>query len=170
MATTNRLQNWATSTTSWGFPLLYLGWAYLFWVPIFGLETSVWEGGDDRPALSGRRCEPTAGRPHDGLSHGWRRALRIALGIGIASVVFGLLHAPGALLADATIVDVLGFVGLRALTGVFFGSFYELTRNVYFVALRHRLGNTWPLIIDWNAWSGTVLGVFSSDSPSSTSG
>lgn len=86
--------------------------------------------------------------------------VRITLGIVAASVVFGLLHAPGALLADATIVGVLGVVGARALTGVFFGTFYELTRNVYFVALLHGLGNTWPLIIDWNAWSGTALTVF----------
>ncbi|NLV06215.1 CPBP family intramembrane metalloprotease [Haloarcula rubripromontorii] len=30
--------------TPWGFPLLYLGWAYLFWLPIFGSKMSVWEG------------------------------------------------------------------------------------------------------------------------------
>ncbi|MDX1748512.1 MAG: CPBP family intramembrane glutamic endopeptidase [Halobacteriales archaeon] len=28
----------------WGFPLIYLGWAFLFWSPIFGSETSVWTG------------------------------------------------------------------------------------------------------------------------------
>jgi len=26
----------------WGFPLLYLGWAYLFWSPLFWSRTSVW--------------------------------------------------------------------------------------------------------------------------------
>ena len=28
----------------WGFPLVYLGWAFLFWTPIFGSEESVWAG------------------------------------------------------------------------------------------------------------------------------
>jgi len=28
----------------WGFPLIYLGWAFLFWSPIFGSKESVWTG------------------------------------------------------------------------------------------------------------------------------
>jgi len=32
----------ARATAPWGFPLLYLGWAYLFWLPIVGSGTSVW--------------------------------------------------------------------------------------------------------------------------------
>lgn len=28
--------------TPWAFPLVYLGWAFLFWSPIFGSGTSVW--------------------------------------------------------------------------------------------------------------------------------
>ncbi|ELZ88316.1 CPBP family intramembrane glutamic endopeptidase [Haloferax sulfurifontis] len=44
MTTTDRLETLAQSITPWGFPALYLGWAYLFWTPIFGSETSVWEG------------------------------------------------------------------------------------------------------------------------------
>lgn len=27
---------------TWGFPVIYLGWAYLFWSPIFASEESVW--------------------------------------------------------------------------------------------------------------------------------
>ena len=34
----------ARSMRPWGFPLLYLGWAFLFWSPIFGSEESVWTG------------------------------------------------------------------------------------------------------------------------------
>ncbi len=30
------------ATTPWGFPLLYLGWAYLFWLPVVVSEASVW--------------------------------------------------------------------------------------------------------------------------------
>lgn len=32
----------ARTTAPWGFPLLYLGWAYLCWLPIVGSGTSVW--------------------------------------------------------------------------------------------------------------------------------
>jgi len=44
MTLTSGLKDLARSMTPWGFPLLYLGWSYLFWLPIFGSETSVWEG------------------------------------------------------------------------------------------------------------------------------
>jgi membrane protease YdiL (CAAX protease family) len=86
--------------------------------------------------------------------------LRIAAGVLTASVVFGVLHTPGALLSGAGIAGVVGVVVSRTLTGVFFGTFYELTRNVYFVALLHGFGNTWPLLIDWSTWSGTPLIAF----------
>jgi membrane protease YdiL (CAAX protease family) len=74
-----------------------------------------------------------------------------------ASVVFGLLHAPGAFLSSASISAVFGVVVLRALTGFLFGIFYEVTQNVYFVALLHGLGNSWPIVINWGNWSGTSL-------------
>lgn len=86
--------------------------------------------------------------------------LRIAVGVLTASVVFGALHAPGALLSGAGIAGVVGVVVSRTLTGIFFGTFYELTRNVYFVALLHGFGNTWPLLVDWSTWSGTPLTAF----------
>lgn len=86
--------------------------------------------------------------------------LRITVGVLTASVVFGVLHAPGAMLSGAGIAGVVGVVVSRTLTGVFFGTFYELTRNVYFVALLHGFGNTWPLLIDWSNWSGIPLTTF----------
>jgi len=30
------------STPPWGFPVLYLGWAYLFWLPVVASDASVW--------------------------------------------------------------------------------------------------------------------------------
>jgi len=30
------------SVSPWGFPVLYIGWAYLFWLPVVVSETSVW--------------------------------------------------------------------------------------------------------------------------------
>lgn len=38
----SRLQNLGRTVTPWGFPILYLGWAFLFWSPIFGSGESVW--------------------------------------------------------------------------------------------------------------------------------
>jgi len=40
----HRYRALARSMRPWGFPLLYLGWAFLFWSPIFGSEESVWTG------------------------------------------------------------------------------------------------------------------------------
>jgi uncharacterized protein len=34
----------AQRLSPWGFPILYLGWAYLFWSPLPGSQTSVWAG------------------------------------------------------------------------------------------------------------------------------
>jgi uncharacterized protein len=41
---TSRLAARARRASPWGFPVLYLGWAYLFWIPILGSDTSVWNG------------------------------------------------------------------------------------------------------------------------------
>ncbi|WP_255198470.1 CPBP family intramembrane glutamic endopeptidase [Halorarius litoreus] len=38
----NRWQGVARNLSPWGFPLLYLGWAFLFWSPILVSEASVW--------------------------------------------------------------------------------------------------------------------------------
>lgn len=86
--------------------------------------------------------------------------LRTAAGIVTASVLFGALHTPGAALSGASLGGVLGSAALPALTGLLFGAFYEWTHNVYFVAMLHGLGNTWPLVVDWTAWSGTALSAF----------
>ena len=86
--------------------------------------------------------------------------LRTALGIVAASVLFGALHTPGAALSGASLGGALGSAALPALTGLLFGAFYEWTQNVYFVAMLHGLGNTWPLVVDWSSWSGTALLAF----------
>lgn len=36
------VQNLARRMVPWGFPLVYLGWAYLFWSPIVLSDASVW--------------------------------------------------------------------------------------------------------------------------------
>jgi len=40
----DRSETLARSIRPWGFPIIYLGWALLFWSPIFGSEESVWTG------------------------------------------------------------------------------------------------------------------------------
>jgi len=40
----SRFETLARSIRPWGFPLIYLGWAFLFWSPIVGSEESVWTG------------------------------------------------------------------------------------------------------------------------------
>ena len=83
--------------------------------------------------------------------------LHVALGILATSVVFGALHTPGALVSGAGPGEVLMAATLPAITAVLFGIIYELTHNIYLVAMFHGIGNTWPLVIDWTSWSGTAL-------------
>ncbi|MFC6725182.1 CPBP family intramembrane glutamic endopeptidase, partial [Halobium palmae] len=86
--------------------------------------------------------------------------LRVALGVVTASLLFGVLHTPGAIVAGASLGEVLGAALLPTLTGVVFGTFYELTHNLYFVVLLHGLGNTWPLLVDWSTWSTPAVAAF----------
>lgn len=37
-----KVKTFARSLRPWAFPVIYLGWAYLFWVPILGSGESVW--------------------------------------------------------------------------------------------------------------------------------
>jgi membrane protease YdiL (CAAX protease family) len=83
--------------------------------------------------------------------------LHVALGILATSVVFGVLHTPGALVSGAGLGGALAAATLPAITAVLFGIIYELTHNIYLVAMFHGLGNTWPLVIDWPSWSGAAL-------------
>jgi membrane protease YdiL (CAAX protease family) len=83
---------------------------------------------------------------------------RIALGIAIAALVFGLAHVPGALVAGAGVRGALSLTAITAASGIAFGVLYETTRNLYFLALLHALGDTWPMVVDWTSWSGTALG------------
>lgn len=86
--------------------------------------------------------------------------LHIALGIGVASLVFGALHTPAAIVAGNSLGGVVGAALAPTLTAILFGIVYELTHNVYFVALLHGFGNTWPLVVEWATWSGTAFTVF----------
>jgi len=84
---------------------------------------------------------------------------RIGLGILAASVIFGALHTPAMIVQGASPSGIVGTAAFLSLSGLGFGVLYELTHNVYFVALLHAIGNTWPLVADVWTWSGTgVIG------------
>jgi membrane protease YdiL (CAAX protease family) len=85
---------------------------------------------------------------------------RIALGIAVAALVFGIGHVPGAVVAGAGVRGVLWVTVMSAASGVVFGVLYETTGNLYFVALLHGFGDTWSLVVDWASWSGTPLVAF----------
>jgi membrane protease YdiL (CAAX protease family) len=85
---------------------------------------------------------------------------RVALGVVVAALAFGLMHAPAVLVAGGSPAAVLVVVLARAGTGVAFGALYELTGNVYLVALLHGLGNTWVLLVDWTTWPTDAVVAF----------
>lgn len=64
---------------------------------------------------------------------------------------------PAAVVAGQSLGGILGSAALPAVTAVLYGIFHELTHNVYFVALLHGLGNSWPLVVNWANWTGNTL-------------
>lgn len=86
--------------------------------------------------------------------------LYIALGIGVTSLAFGVMHTPAAIVAGSSLDGILGAALLPAITAILFGVLYELTHNVWFVALLHAFGNSWPVVVEWANWSGTALLAF----------
>lgn len=91
---------------------------------------------------------------------GYDTQLHIALGIGVTTIVFGALHTPAAIVAGNSLGGIAGAALAPTLTAVLFGVFYELTHNVYFVALLHGFGNTWPIVVEWTSWAGNALIAF----------
>lgn len=86
--------------------------------------------------------------------------LDIAIAIGVTTVIFGLLHTPGAIVAGKSLGGVVAAALLPTITAVFFGVIYEVTQNLALVALLHGFGNTWPLVVNWVEWSGPALIAF----------
>ncbi|MFB6206368.1 MAG: lysostaphin resistance A-like protein [Haloglomus sp.] len=92
----------------------------------------------------------------DGRGDRFRRAA----GVAGASGLFALLHVP-TLLQQGVPVGAIPF-GLLPLfvTGIAFGTVYELTRNLYLVVLLHGVGNYWPLFVEgvqWPNWPALLV-------------
>ena len=93
-----RLSTLARRTTPWSFPVLYLGWAYLFWLPIVVSGEPVWAFPNVVLLLVGGLSPVLAGLPLLWLTHGQagfrdlRRRLtevgRISLGWWLVIVLF----------------------------------------------------------------------------------
>ncbi len=111
-----RLSNLARALDPWGFPIVYLGWAFVFWAPIVGSDASVWSFpnvvlfalGGSSPLVAGVLFSwLTMGR--DGvrdlgrrLIERWRIDPRWWLVILLFWPVFTLLAAAGALALGIT--------------------------------------------------------------------
>jgi membrane protease YdiL (CAAX protease family) len=79
---------------------------------------------------------------------------RVARATGVlgASALFAVLHVPTLLQQGVAPSAIpLGLLPLL-LTGVAFGVIYEVTRNLYLVALLHGIGNYWLLFVDPGPW------------------
>jgi membrane protease YdiL (CAAX protease family) len=84
----------------------------------------------------------------------------VTAGVVVASLVFGALHTPAALVAGQSAAGVLGAALLPTVTALLFGALYEATGNLAFVALLHAFGNSWPIVVNWQYWSGNALLAF----------
>lgn len=69
----SRAASLARRTGPWGFSVLYLGWAYLFWIPVLSSETSVWAGANLVLFLTGGASPLLAGLTLAWLTGGRRR-------------------------------------------------------------------------------------------------
>ncbi|MEF8882227.1 MAG: lysostaphin resistance A-like protein [Halapricum sp.] len=111
-----RLGRLARAATPWGFPVLYLGWAFLCWVPIVVSGESVWSFPNVGLFLVGGLSPLVAGlllawltRGRDGLSDLGTRLIEVGrikprwgLVIVLYWPLFNLLLAGGALLFGVT--------------------------------------------------------------------
>lgn len=178
MSTINyRFRVLGRSIAPWGFPLIYLGWAYLFWLPIFGSDVSVWSFpkvlfflvGGASPAIAGvTMAYVTGGRER---VHGlWRRMIdigRIApkwwvivLGYWLA---FDLVMAGAAVLLGVTDrpIDIVwnqltdpGVLGFMLLLSFVFPLVEEIgLRGYYLDQLQTRFSPTVAGLINGGTWA-----------------
>lgn len=86
--------------------------------------------------------------------------LKVALAILVAAMLFAFVHVPGLLAQGAGFGGVAGSLVVLVFSGLTFGIIYHITRNLYFVALLHGIGDHWPLFVEPTSWPNwPLLGV-----------
>ncbi|WP_436934196.1 CPBP family intramembrane glutamic endopeptidase [Halovenus marina] len=174
---TRRLHRFRRRVTPFGFPLIYLGWAYLFWLPLFGSSTSVWSFpnvlfflvGGSSPLLAGLvMAYATGGKAR--VRDLWDRIVdvgRIApkwwvivLGFWLA---FDLVMAGGAVLVGASDQPITidpelltdpGAMGFAILLSFVFPLVEEVgLRGYYLDQLQHRFGPTAAGLLNGGTWA-----------------
>jgi membrane protease YdiL (CAAX protease family) len=178
MATTvHRSRTLARSIRPWGFPIIYLGWALLFWSPIFGSEESVWTGTNLVLFLVGGASPLIAGVTMAWLTGGAERVRdlgRRLVDLGRISpkwwlvvllfwLAFDLLTAGAALALGVTdrpidvraeVLSDLGAVGFLLLLSFVLPAVEEVgLRGYYLDALQERFGTTVAGLINGGTWA-----------------
>jgi membrane protease YdiL (CAAX protease family) len=174
---TDRIGTLARSSTPWGFPVLYLGWAYLFWLPIFGSNTSVWEGTNLLLFLVGGASPLLAGVTMAWLTGGKERVSdlgRRLVDVGRISVqwwlvilvfwpVFNLVTAGAAIAFGVTdqpitvvwtVLTDLATLGFMLALGLLFPAIEEIgLRGYYLDRLQERFSPLVAGIINGSTWA-----------------
>ncbi|MCW5621324.1 MAG: CPBP family intramembrane metalloprotease [Burkholderiales bacterium] len=167
----------ARSWGLWAFPLFYLGWAFLFWIPILGSEASVWSlpnvffflAGGASPLLAGITLAALAGGKQRLCELGWRlidvrrislRWLAIILlfwpafdlFMAGAAVVLGITDRPLGIVWDVlTTPRTLAFMLLLSFV---FPAVEEVgLRGYWFDELQERFGPTIASLINGGTWA-----------------
>jgi len=112
IAASRKLKALAHRLGPWGFPLVYLGWAYLFWIPVLGSEESVWSFpnvlfflvGGASPVLAGITLAALTGGRERLRELGWRLVDVRRISLRWFAVVFLFWPVFDLLLAGAAVV------------------------------------------------------------------
>lgn len=161
----------------WGFPVVYLGWAYLLWIPLFGSDASVWSfpkvlfflAGGTSPLVAGVTLALLTGG-EERLRELWRRLVDIRrIGPRWLTIIlvfwpaFDLLMAGAALLLGITDrpVDIVWSIlteprklGLMLLLSFVFPAVEEVGLRGYWLdALQERFGPAIAGLINGAVWA-----------------
>jgi len=161
----------------WAFPLIYLGWAFLFWSPIFVSEASVWSSPNLLFFLLGGASPLIAGVGLAGLKGGRRRLRELAWRLvdyrrirpGWLAVVllfwpaFDLLMAAAAVVLDVTdqplnivwrVITEPRIFAFMLLLALVFPAVEEIGLRGYWLdELQQRFGPMLAGLINGTAWA-----------------
>jgi membrane protease YdiL (CAAX protease family) len=161
----------------WGFPLVYLGWASLFWSPIVGSGASVWSFpnvlfflvGGASPLLAGVTLAALTGGEQRLRELGWRLVDVHRIGLGWLAIIlvfwpaFDLLMAGAAVALGVTdrpleivwdVVTVPRSLAFMLLLSLVFPAVEEIGLRGYWLdELQERFGPTIAGLINGGTWA-----------------